>query len=260
MGAAIGFTNLLDIATVSASGFNILTPPSNVQTGHVAVKWVYNSSSGYLLFDLGSAKSADTFMLAGVEGSAPVFRVRQSSLDASGAAGDVFDTGLISGLPYFDANFGRFVYLASTPHAARYVRFDISGVTRLAVGRAFGGLRSAFGINFQTPWSRTPVRRSVLTDGVGGQTFIDLRRGYWKIAAQFGFLSETERTGFVNDIGVQTVNQGHADFLWINDIASDNLSRDCIWGFQMPDEQPVTQNLYTVPPVYSVEFMVRDRL
>lgn len=261
MTAAVAFTNLLDDADVSASGSNALTPPSNVQDEQVGTKWSVNSSTAYLLFDCRGDVEFDTIMFDGVTGTDPVFQLRLSSVDASGAAGDVDDTGSIQGLPYFDPNYGKFVYLYATPLTARYVRLDQSegGVARTAAGRAFGGMRETFGLNFQAPWTRTPIRRSTYTEGEAGGSYIDRRRGLWKINASFGFLSETDRTGFLEQMAVRVVNEGHLDFLWINDVDSTNLSRDCIWGFQEPSEQPVTQNLYTVPPVFNVEFPVRQR-
>jgi hypothetical protein len=200
----------------------------------------------------------------GMSGSSPTLRFRLSTVDATGAAGNVYDSGSLSGaglLPYFDARYDKFIYLSAAPVSARYLRIDMTevGVTYQEAGRAFAGLRKTFGINYQLPWARTPVRKSVYTRGVGGATFIDRRKGTWRQNAQFGFISETERTGFLEDMAVLSVNSGHLDFLLIQDQASANLARDCIWGFLVDDEQPVTQDLYTVPPLYSVEFHVEDR-
>lgn len=261
MGAAILTENIFDDAIVSASGFNILTPPSNVQNEQVATKWSVNADDAYLVFDHGAAVALDTVALIGVTGDSPTFRIRRSSTDATGATGEVANVAGLTGLPYFDSNYGKFVYLFAASNSARYTRIDITepGVSRTAVGRAVGGVRDTFAINYQAPWTRAPVRRSPITEAISGGSFIDRRRGYFKIAARFGFLSETERTTFLEEIAVRTVNEGHADMLWINDADSTNLSRDCIWGYQLADEQPVTQELYVVPPVYSVEFALRDR-
>ena len=147
------------------------------------------------------------------------------------------------------------------PLSARYVRIDQSeaGVDYTEWGRLFVGLRNAFGINLQTPWRRTPVRGSIDTMGLNSSTFVDLRQGYWRVNAPFQFLSEAEREGFLEEIGVAVVNNGHQDMLWIMDPDSDNLSRDCEWGYIDGDGPTLTQDNYIVPPVYSAEFAIRQR-
>lgn len=264
--AAVAFTNLLDAAAtvISGGGANTLSPYTNLQNEHVSVKWRLNGTTAYIIWDLGSLQSLDTFALMGLSGSSPTLRFRASTVDATGVAGNAWDTGSLSGaglLPYYDSRYKKFVALANAPVSARYLRMDMTeaAVAYQEAGRHFGGLRKPFGINLQTPYVRTPVRKSLYTRGVGGSTFIDRRKGTWRQSASFGFLSETERTGFIDDMAVLSVNSGHLDFLWIPDPASLNLARDCIWGFNVPDEQPVTQTLYVVPPVYTVEFQVEDR-
>jgi hypothetical protein len=265
--AAIAFDNLVDLddTDVAAQDWILLAPPTNLVNPHVGKKWRDNDTATFILITTNGANSIDTIMLAGVSGSivdvAPTFRVRLSTTDPTGAAGDAHDSGIVSGTPYFDIDYGLFVYLLDTPVSAIYTRVDIeqTGSDYIEAGRMFIGLRNAFGVNLQTPWVRTPVRSSVDVIGVGGQTFVDPRRGFWRVGVKFDFLSETEREGFVDDITTLIVNEGHLDMLWIKDPDSQNLSRDCTWGY-LESDLAITQNQYIEPPVFSAEFTIRQRL
>jgi len=265
--AAVAFDNLVDLedTAMSANNFILQAPPANLVNPHVGKKWRDNATTTYVMASTTGSNSIDTIMLAGVSGSvediAPIFRVRLSTVDPTGVAGDALDTGSLSGLPYFDSDYGMFVYLLAAPVSATYIRIDISitGTDYIEAGRMFAGLRTQFGTNFQTPWSRTPVRGSINVVGIGGQTFVDARRGYWQIGAHFDFLSVAEREGFIDQIAIEIVNEGHLDMLWIEDPDSDNLSRDCVWGY-LASDLTATQNIYIDPAVFSAEFNIRQRL
>lgn len=261
--SAIAITNLVDISTITPSGANALTPATKLQNEHVSDKWRMNATSAYLIFDMLTSRSVDSVALMGVSGVNPAFQVRMSLTDATvtGSLVAGSDTGSISGLPYFDPDYGKFVKLYATPLTTRYLRIDISeaAVAYIEAGRALIALRNTFGINFKAPWSRIAVRKSSYTRGIGGSTFVDRRKGTWRQNASFEFLSEAERTGFLDDLAIFTVNGGHADFLWIPDTAATNLARECIWGFHAPDEMTITQNLYCVPAVYSLDLQIEDR-
>ncbi len=261
--AAVAFINLADAdaAVISASDYVLLAPPSRLADPQVGVKWRDNATTTHVLVNLGSSQSIDTVMMAGVNGLVPTFRVRYSSVDSTGLAGDIYDSTGVTGLPYFDPDYGLFVCLKSAPASAQFVRIDITstGVDYIEAGRLFVGLRNAFGINYQTPWTRTPVRGSVDIFSVQGATFTDLRRGHWVVNSSFTFLTVAEREGFIEDIATAIINTGHTDMLWIKDTASSNLSRDSVWGY-LAGDLAVTQNQYLEPAIFSAEFQVRERL
>ncbi len=265
--AAVAFSNLIDLAdtAVSASNWILLAPPANLINPHVGKKWRDNATSTFILVSTAGSNLIDTVMVAGVSSNIiainPTFRIRLSTADPTGAAGDAHDSGSITGVPYFDADYGMLVYLLSTPVSAAIIRVDIAqaGVDYIEAGRMFAGVRNVYETNFQAPFTRTASRRSVDAIGVGGQTFVDPRRGFWQTAARFEFLTETERTGFVEDVSNAVVIDGHLDMLWIEDTASSNLSRDSIWGY-LANDLTVTQNLYIDPALFSAEFTIRQRL
>lgn len=258
---AIAYGNIIDLdATVlSASAALITAPVTNLKNVHVGKKWRDNATSTFVSADFGTAKSIDTVMLAGVSGDPDSFRVRGSSAVPTG--GDIFDSGNITGAPYFDANYDLFVYLLSTPLSPRFLRIDIAdaGVAYIEAGRWFAGLRNHFTNNYQS-WSRRIVRNSVDVFGVGGQTFVDLRPGHMVMTASFGFMDDADRIGFLDSISSVIRNTGHQDMLWIEDSASTNLSRDCLWGYIEGDLQVSRTILGTDPAIFGVDIPVRQRL
>jgi len=260
--ASIAYSNFVDLAATTLTANAALTsaPVSNLTSPHVGKKWRDNATSTFVQAAFNASKSVDTFMLAGVSGNPDSFRVRGSS-GSPDQLGDVFDSGLITGLPYFDSNYGLFVYTLSAPVTVARVRIDIAqaGVSYIEAGRFFAGARTTFTTNSIT-WSRRIVRSSVDVFGVGGQTFVDLRQGHVVVAAAFNFLTEAERIGFIDAISSVIRNTGHQDLLWLRDTASADLSSDSVWGY-IEGDLLVTQSLLGVSPaLYSVDLNIRQRL
>lgn len=250
-----------DDVTVSASGTLLSTPPDNVLTTPTQRRWLVDSDTFALTFDCGAEVDADTFHFEWLVGTNPSFQLLLSLSDPSAAAGDVYNSGLQSGTPYFDPRYGRLVFALTSVKTFRYMRLygQEVGASFMGLGYAGAGVREAFGINYQAPHTRTAARRSVDTEGVNGQVYIDLRQGKFKEQAQFGFLSEDERNGFIEDLMVEIVNEGHKDFLWLRDPESTNLSRDSLFGY-VEGDLAVSQDLYVIPPVFSVSLPMAARL
>src|SRR5262245_19238687 len=263
--AALVVTNLVDAsATVlSASGFVVGADPTKLREEHVGRKWRHNAASTFILADLATSQSIDTVALMGVSslGSSSTFQLRLSSVDATGVAGDIFNSGSLTTAQFFDPNYQTFGYLMATPGSARYVRIDISqpGASYIEAGRWLIGLRQELTTNFQAPWTRSAHRNSADVFGVGGQTFVDRRPGFWMVQANIDFLSEAERDALIEKIGQAVVNTGHKDFLWVNGTDSVEYARDFVWGYVDGDIR-LTQNIYIIPPLYGVELPIRQRL
>jgi hypothetical protein len=258
--AALGLSNYIDLTTtvLTANAALATAPVTYLQNPHVGKKWRDNAVATFVSADLASARSIDAVMLAGVSGTNPAFIVK---LGTTSGASDVFTSGSVSGLPYYDPDYQLFVYLLTAPLSARFVRVDISeaAVPYIEAGRWFVGLRNTFITNYQPTWTRNVVRNSQDVIGVGGQTYVDLRAGYTRQQAQFDFAEETEREGFIDDIFTAIKNQGHKDMLWVMNPDSTNLSRDCIWGY-IDGDLSTAQSLVTVPAFFSVSFAMRQRL
>lgn len=263
--AAFAYDNLADAAaaTTVASAEVEQAPVSRLQDPHVARRWQANATSATLTTDLGSSIAFTetrplTIGLFGVTiTTAGLTRIRVSNTDPTGVLGEVYDSGSAAGR--VDARYGYLIALVTGAVTARYVLTELSeaGVASIGAGRQFIGPRVIAGINFGWGWSRTAVRRSKNTEGVGGQTFVDRKKGYFAADMTFGWLTEAEKDGFVEDIEVATVNDGHIDMLWIKDVDSTNLGRDCIWGY-IEGDAPVTQPVHA--DYFSKALRIRQRL
>lgn len=263
--AAIAFTNLVDLdaATITCANELPSTPANTfLKSGayeHVLWRWQVNAASTALVVDFGSQVSLDTVALIALTGENPSVQIRLATADPSGAAGDAYDSSTSAIPVIFDPDYLECVHLIDVPKTGRYLRIDISegGVESIGAGRLFAGLREVFGVNFAPGWSRTAIRRSLDAIGDGGQTFVDRRRGYWTIEANFGFMSESDRTDIIEAIDKAIVNDGHIDVLWIKDVASTD-ARDFLWGYKDGD-QPVSLP-FAIDDVWETSVRIRQRL
>ncbi len=260
--AAFAFNNLADAATITGSSAAVLAPFTRLQNKHVMRKWVgKNGTTEYITVDLGTSLAWDTLALFGLNfNSSGVTRVRASNVDASGQSGEVYDSG--SAASRVDGNYKSLIILRGTSTASRYTRIDLSqsGVASVKAGRLLISMRTPVGINFSTNWSRGWTDATRRTDGVSGQVFDDVLDTYRTVEATFQALSLAEKNGFVETIGRDLGS--HGDFLFIEDPDSDNLGRDCLWGFVDEATSAVTgQNFYVDGDLgFSVTYRLRQRL
>lgn len=252
--AAIAYANLADAGTVVASDQELTLPVSNVQNPHVSRRWRSLFAPAHLVVDLLASVSIDTVALFGMTlTAAGTIRARVSSVDATGVAGDVFDSGTVA----VDANYGAYIGLLNAPANGRYVRFDLAdtGGSYVEAGRVFAGLRTAFTYNHVYGWQRGWVDRSARTKTRGGQTQIWNDNAYRTLDLTFDFVTEAQMNALVEAIDI--ANGQRKDVLMIRDPASTNLARDSIWGLASeltPASQP------TFFDVYSKQYKLEERL
>lgn len=255
--AAVAYTNLADSATITASSFLTLAPPSRLQNRHVKRKWYgKNGTTEYLTIDHGSSVSIDTVMLAGLNlTAAGLTRIRISDTDTTGQTGEIYDSSSAAGR--VDPNYGYLIILIGAAVSGRYMRIDLSdtGLTRIGAGRLFTGVRTAVGINYSPGAARAWVDPTIKVPGTWGQTFVDSRDKYRTMDVSFEWLTEAEKNGFVESIDLTHGESG--DFLFVSDTASTNLGRDSIWGF-IDGNTPVIQPYTT--DVFSKAYRLRERL
>lgn len=246
--ACIAYDNLADAATITASSAEVAAPVSNLQQSHVVRQWIgMGAGSDYLIADLGSLQSLDSIALIGVD--ADTGRVRVSSVDSSGATGDLYDSGSVA----VSAAYRQIVSLLSAAVSGRYVRIDLTRTSGdpVQAGRLFVGLRTQFSINYSFDWGKGWVDPSIRTRTAGGQTQVFDRTAYRTVDVVFGFLSRTQRYGIVEDIDR---NCGlKRDVLLIEDPDSDNLARDTIWGLASELTPVVQPQLDTFSKQYKIE-------
>jgi hypothetical protein len=247
--AAIAYVNLADTATITTSSQEILLPALNVQNPHIARKWRgQGSGTDFLVFDLGSSVPLNTLATFGITGTS--IRYRVSSVDSTGASGDVYDSGTLS----VDQAYLSSIVLPATI-SGRYVRVDISIASGyVEAGRVYIGVRQGFTYNFSRGWQRAWVDRSTRTKTRGGQTQVYPDSTYRTVDVTFDFISRTDRNGFVETI--DRVNATKTDVLFIGDTASTNLARDSIWGL-MVNLSPVVEPYSSA---FTKQYQIEERL
>lgn len=254
---AFAFVNLADDATITASSAVTLAPASRLQNQHVANVWRgLNGNTESLTIDLLASVAWDTIALLGTNLTTDgATRVRASDTDTSGQLGEIYDSG--SAVGRIDERFRSLVLLRSSSVASRYVRIDLSepGSTFIEAGRLFIGMRQQVAINYAWGWGQTWNDRTRKTEGVSGQTFMDVQDGYRSIDLTLDFLSDAERTGFVETMDADL--GAHGDFLTITDPASSRLDRDSVWGYQEQSTPVVSPAFFDR---FSKSYRIRERL
>ncbi len=250
--ACIVSVNLADLGTISASSSILLSPPSTLQTPDVTERW-RSAEAGQGNFIEYISSSFDTIAVEGTTMSATgQARVRVSSTDSSGVAGDIEDTGWF----VVDGGYNRLVVLLTSVATSGYVRVDLSdpGEDYVEAGRLVVGERTQFTVNFQYGWGSGYVSRSIINKTAAGLTKIWRRSKVRTLDVTFSFLSESERHGLVETIDRD--NGVEDDILFIVDPTSSKLERDSIWGLATTLSQ-VTQ---PYPEIFVKQYQIEQRL
>lgn len=258
--AAALYDNFADDGTVAASSNTVGLPASNLLTPHVSERWRSATNSDFFVLDLGALQSADTVMVRGLTaGDNATVRLRLSSGDASGAAGDVFDLGIVANQANanFDLDYGAYVQLLDAPAAFRYVRFDISDpdASYVEAGAVCVGARTQFTYNFVPGASLGYVDRSRSATTSAGLTLIWVDNSYRQLGLNFDFVTSDQRYGLIE--AMDRLNGQRANLLMVVDTESANLARDFIWGLI------ATLSAVTTPDVIDIfgkQFTINERL
>lgn len=218
--AKIGYINLADAATITATSQLLLAPVSNVTDPNVKRKWRSNTTDDSILIDLGAVTPFEAVAVMGLTGN--TVRFRYSTSDATGVTGDVYDSGIVS----INQAYAQAVVVQAVN--ARYVLITISASVFCEAGRVAIMPLHQFGTNFTYGWQRKWIDTSVPTKTVGGQTQIYNKPIYRAVQATFNDIPATELYGDIEDM--DRINGLRTDVLFITDPASTNLPRDCVWG------------------------------
>lgn len=255
--------NLADDATVTASSWIISAPPSRLQNAHTSRRWQGSSgATEYVLATWTTAQSIDVIellkcakLVSGIESamtSAAIVRVRVSSVDLTGAAGDLYDSGISPQLVFIDEAYESLAVFLAAPVSAKAVRIDLTeaGAEAIKAGRLVIGLKDTFSINYSYGWAFGFNDLSRITRSAGGQTFIDREITYRVLNVNFEYLDETERYDFI--IETERLNGLSSDVLFITNIATTHPSRDSVWGL-VQDMSPATQSFTFFSKSYSIQ-------
>jgi hypothetical protein len=230
--ACIVVDNQAVSGTVGASSQALTMPASNLLTPHPSERWRSLSNFAYFVLDKGAMIEADTIMLAGLTcGPNASVRLRLSTIDATGLAGDVLDTGnIVNGDAHFDVDYSSFVYQLPAPAAWRYARIGISDPdsSYVEAGCILDGLSQAFTYNFAPGGGFQLFDRSRVTKSASGMTLTWNDNSYRQLNLTFNAITSAERYGVVERLD-RVAGKTH-NVLLISDPASGNLPRDSIFG------------------------------
>lgn len=266
--ASILATNLADDGVVSADAEEDTMPASLLQVTHVRKRFRSSNPSVAILCDLGALADVDTVALLGLASSlgtrrekpsaAATVRLRISTVDATGAAGDALDTGVLaSGSQWFDHAYGSLVWAGAAAVSGRYIRLDFAdaGADYVEAGRLVAGERATFSANFRPGSGRGRTDLSRKTQTQGGQTLIERKARRRTLDLAFDWVTLADWEAIVEPIDRDSgVTE---DILVILDAEADNVPQGAIWGL-MADISPVS--FAAIPDVFSKQYRIEERL
>jgi hypothetical protein len=239
--AALVIDNNAQNGIVSASSQVLTLPASNLKTPHPSERWRSLTAADWIMLDKGASVSSDTVALFGLTcGANATARLRLSSIDASGAAGDILDTGVLAvGAASFSVDYASFVYRLPAPAAWRYTRIDLADpdAAYVEAGCLLDGLSESFAYNFVPGGSIQVVDRSRVAPTSSGMTLTWDDNQFRRVDLTFQWVSETQRYGLIERL--DRVCGRRRNVLLMTDTASTDLPRDSIFGL-VTDITPVT--------------------
>jgi hypothetical protein len=230
---AIGYRDRIAAATVTASSQLSTLPATHLQHPHVSRVWRTGAAvtSASILADFGASYSTGWTAVAGLNLSATgTVRVRFSTVDATGAAGDAYDSGVISpgGV---DPAYRLFAHLIPGSPTGRYLRLDISDATlgyieagRWWAGRLLQSERSSYEYGFRT-LTRDLGARSVAETG---QVWVEERGKQRGFQMTFPSFSQDDYEAHLEIL--QRLHGMGDDMMVMRDPDASNLGRETIVG------------------------------
>jgi hypothetical protein len=264
-GIRIGHDDFMAAATLTTDSAVNSLPVQNLQDPVVAKKWRTGAvTSAYILADLGSTKSIGAVALLGHNLSASgTWRVRISTADATGAAGDAKDIAASTAGVYPDTRaaskrFGQpdgSAYAFFTPVSGRYLRLDLSDATltyiQAGLVMAMNPWEPARGYSFGASWERADGRQVGISRG--GQAYIN--RGPRQRRLRFSLNAMTQAQAWTYADELDRVAGQTDNVLVCLDVNSAYLDRMTIVG---PLEQsPMT---WAALPTFRRDYAITQRL
>lgn len=242
---AFSWTNIALNATLTASSEAAAMLVSKLQQQDTKRNWRTGAvTTAYILGTYSSNQSADTFFLANTNlTAAGIARIRLSSVDATGAAGDIYDSNSAGTAGQVDPNWKDLVVLASSVKSGwKYIRIDLTDttLTYIEAGFLFVGTRTQLDIGYQSA-QITIIDPSVQKKTKGGQTRIMVRPKYRRGEFSFEFISNSQLRSTVDMIDL--LNGIGTPVLMITNPSSTNLGRDSIFGLLQGSSPVVLSNI-----------------
>jgi len=253
----IAWINRFDSATVDAGNQVSSLPVQNLQNEQVAIKWQTASgiNSTHILIDMTAVVDIDCLALVGTNfTSAVTFRIRGSNTDNTAVAGEVADTGTLSGM--VSSNYRNFYYAFSATKTARYWRIDIedTSLNYLRAGRLFMGPAWSPSKEMNFGWSIAYTDSSKVTRSQGGQLYIDESFKFRALDFTLSFMDQTEMIS--NGFEITRRNGSIIDVLVIPEENGTFNSELSIFGLLI-GTFPLTHVTYQI---YRIRYRIEERL
>ncbi|MCK1402017.1 hypothetical protein IVB45_17560 [Bradyrhizobium sp. 4] len=263
--AALLLDNVAETAAIAASSQVLTMPASNLRTPHPSQRWRSLSSADYFVADKGAGIAADTVLICGLTcGANAQLRLRLSSIDATGVAGDILDTGPIGSgtVPAFDVAYGALLWLLPTTATWRFTRLDISDLDAAFVeaGCLVEGVRESLAYNFASGDTIQHVDRSRVSPTSSGMTLTWDDNTFRRLGLSFNAVTTDQRFGLFERL--DRVKGRKRNVLLITDPDSSNLTRDSIYGL-VTDQTPIAfNNAFAVDgkPLFGKQLRIDERI
>lgn len=257
--AALVIDNLATGGSVTATSQALTMPVSNLLTPHPSDRWRALTNSASIILDKGALLSSDTVGLFGLTcTSQAIIRLRLSSIDSTGAAGDVLDTGNLNGAPSFDASYGSFIYRMPSPGSSRYTRIDLTDPgfpSYVEAGSILDGLSQVFDYNFIPGATIQHTDRSRISKVASGKTLVWLDNNFRSVALSFDFVDQAQRYGVIERL--DRMKGKNTNVLLMTDIASTDMPRDSVFGL-VTDQTPITWG--PAPNIFGKQLKIEERI
>jgi hypothetical protein len=254
-GCALGYLNRTDSGALSGGGAVASLPVENLADVQPGKLYRTIGTSAFAVLDAGGAVDFDAIAAINVNlSSGATKRVRLSSVDATGAAGDLYDSGVVGA--GVDPRFRGMLHVLDATVSGRYLRVDLADASlawidwgRLYAGPLFRPAKNflkgnAFGYRDLGTKKMTP----------GGQVH-DFSRARLRIATlTFAFLNEVEF--YENVFEIDRLVGMTSDLLYIRDPASAYLAETWMWC-QADDTTPALNPQYAI---WEKTFRLTERL
>lgn len=238
---AAAWTNIALNATLTASSEAAAMLVAKLQQEDTKRNWRTGAATtAWVLATFSANQSCDTIALFNTNLSAAgIVRVRLSSVDATGAAGDIYDSnsGAIAG--QVDPNYKDAIVLATSVKSGwKYLRIDLTdtSLTYIEAGFLFAGTRTQFVFNYNHGAQITRVDPSIQKKTKGGQTKLMRRPQFRRFDLPIDFITEVQRWSVHEQIDL--LNGISLPALFILNPSSTNLGRDSIFGL-IQESSPV---------------------
>lgn len=239
------FDDRIAAATLTGDAGVAGLPLANLQDPQPTKVARWQATSGYVVADFGAAVPVGGLVLHGTNLSAAATRrVRLSSADATGAAGDVHDSGAAAA-GVLATYRGSFAYMLSSDLSARYLRLDLADASLsfidagvLLAGPVFRPARNfSYGasIGFQEFGrnERSPV----------GITFTSQRARARALSLRFEYASASEAYGHLLEL--QRLAGITRNVALVPDPGGTNAAKQLMVG-TLQDLTPISNTFYNI--------------